>query len=106
MTLPERIVGQLAERADLAYPFEACGLLVGTRDQVVDVYWAANHLAAIDRFEMDPQAILDAERSARRRGLRLVGFWHSHPDAPPEPSDADRTEPGAAIYTCSSGSIL
>ena len=90
MNLPGPILDRLADLADLIYPYEACGTLVGTAERVVDAYWAPNLHGSCERFEVDPQAIVDADRSARRRGLRLVGFWHSHPDAPAEPSSADR----------------
>jgi len=42
------------------------------------------------RFVLDPGAIVRAEREARGEGLELVGAWHSHPDAEPLPSRADR----------------
>ena len=34
--------------------------------------------------------ILRAEREARKLGLDILGFYHSHPDAPARPSDFDR----------------
>jgi proteasome lid subunit RPN8/RPN11 len=38
---------------------------------------------------MDPADIQAADRSARARGLDVVGFWHSHPDHPARPSQLD-----------------
>ena len=90
MKLPEPILDRLGDLAELAYPFETCGTLIGSAGEVVDAFWAPNLEASCDRFRMDPQAIVDAERDARRRRLRLVGFWHSHPDARAELSLADR----------------
>lgn len=80
-----------------AYPHEACGLLVG-RPRVsggwsVSEVRRARNLEAErtnDRYVLDPEAFLAADRDARAAGLEVVGFWHSHPDSPAVPSDTDR----------------
>lgn len=86
---------RIREWAEADYPVEACGLLIGKR--VGDEVWvrsvreAANleNDRAATRYELDPQAFLAADRDARQMGFDVVGFWHSHPDAPPAPSDTD-----------------
>lgn len=42
------------------------------------------------RFSVSPQDYLAMEDEADARGLRLLGFWHSHPDHPARPSETDR----------------
>lgn len=42
------------------------------------------------RFTVSPQDYLAMEDEADARGLRLLGFWHSHPDHPARPSETDR----------------
>ncbi|MGP8161333.1 MAG: M67 family metallopeptidase [Candidatus Dormibacteria bacterium] len=84
--------------AEAAYPHEGCGVLIGGHDaDTVRVQEATSgrnlwteRLA--DRYDLDPADILAADRSARARGLDVVGFWHSHPDHPARPSqfDSDR----------------
>ena len=82
--------------AALAAPEEVCGLLLGQedRDGAVKVTLArAAANVALDktrRFEIDPQALIDAHRAERRDGPRLLGYFHSHPAGPPEPSATDR----------------
>jgi len=44
------------------------------------------------RFQIDPGDHIDGRRAARARGLDVVGFYHSHPSSPPEPSARDRAE--------------
>lgn len=80
-----------------AYPHEACGLLIGRSREdggwsVVEVRRARNLEAerASDRYVLDPEAFLAADRDARAAGLEVVGFWHSHPDSPAVPSETDR----------------
>jgi proteasome lid subunit RPN8/RPN11 len=43
-----------------------------------------------NRFLIDPEDMLRVERDARKRGLDVVGFYHSHPDHPARPSRYDR----------------
>jgi proteasome lid subunit RPN8/RPN11 len=47
---------------------------------------------ARDRFDLDPADHLAAEELARAVGLEVVGVWHSHPDHPAVPSEADRAQ--------------
>ncbi len=42
------------------------------------------------RYLIAPEQFLAADRSARAAGLEVLGFFHSHPDHPPEPSHFDR----------------
>ncbi len=78
------------------YPREACGLLIGRRDgecgEVLEVRVGTNleRDRARDRFELDPADLLDGLRDARLAGLEVLGVWHSHPDRPARPSEADR----------------
>ena len=41
------------------------------------------------RFRVDDRDYLAAERQASAAGLSLLGFYHSHPDHPAEPSQYD-----------------
>lgn len=74
-----------------ANPRECCGLLFGT-DAAVTAHRPADnvHPSPLRHFEIDPQALIDAHRAMRRGGPRLVGYYHSHPGGPPEPSPTDR----------------
>ena len=44
------------------------------------------------RFLIDPKDHIDARRRARAQGLDVVGFYHSHPHSPPDPSSSDEAE--------------
>jgi len=94
-----------------AYPHEGCGLLLGTGEgpsrRAVDTWAVPNEWTAEvaltdaedahslrDRFYIPAKAYLQADRSARSRGLDIVGCYHSHPDDRAQPSERDRV--GAA----------
>ena len=91
----ETALAEVRRLAAAAYPAEGCGVLVGTLGDggiAVDEVTSGRNLRedrAQDRYELDPGAIVAAERSARQRGRDIVGFWHSHPDHPARPSAFD-----------------
>lgn len=78
------------------YPHECCGFLVGKANSenvtVTRTVPAANTRedSPRNRFEIDPGELVKTDRAARAEGLGVVGFYHSHPDAPAEPSNYDR----------------
>lgn len=86
---------ELARLVEASYPFEACGVMIGRagseRVVVEDIFHARNLNVerARDRFLLDPQDFLAADRAARSRELDVVGIWHSHPDHPARPSITD-----------------
>ncbi len=95
--MPLSVRRSLEELVLEGYPHETCGLLIGRQNaQQVEVEQvvAARNLnteRAHDRYEIDPEDFLCADRNARAEGLEIVGVWHSHPDHPARPSETDRT---------------
>ena len=74
-----------------AHPQEACGLLLGSGNQITRFCQTANvHPAPETHFEIDPQALIDAHREAREGGPQVLGYFHSHPVGPARPSATDR----------------
>jgi len=61
----------------------------------------ANHEASSPRtrFAVSPLEYLDVEDRAEARGLKLLGFWHSHPDHPARPSPTDRAYAWPGLLT-------
>lgn len=79
----------LREHARLAWPQEACGLLAAGTDGVQRYLPMANTASAQSRYEIDPMEFARRERELREAGLRVCGFFHSHPHGPARPSEAD-----------------
>lgn len=88
------IEGVLAHAREAA-PRECCGLLVGRPGEICEAVRTAN-LAddPVRRFVVDPRDHIAGRRAARDRGLSVVGFYHSHPKTPAEPSLTDVAEAG------------
>jgi proteasome lid subunit RPN8/RPN11 len=81
--------------AAAAYPQECCGALVGVADgrsRFVTAAWPLPNVSVEDRqhrFTIGPGDYVSVERRAQNEGLTLLGFYHSHPDAPAVPSEYD-----------------
>lgn len=81
------------------YPHECCGALLG---QVMgnDVRWVEEVVPVANeqeenrerRFLITPEQMMALERRAREKGLKVLGFYHSHPDHPARPSEYDREQ--------------
>ncbi|MFW6383950.1 MAG: Mov34/MPN/PAD-1 family protein [Halodesulfurarchaeum sp.] len=80
--------------ARAAAPAEACGLL-GGRDAdpaTVTVAIPTPNVAdrPRDRYVVDPEALVAGHDALEADGQALLGFYHSHPRGPAEPSAIDR----------------
>jgi proteasome lid subunit RPN8/RPN11 len=85
----ERILAEAHE----GFPDEACGLLLGHGTRIEQALPARNvHPTPRTRFEIDPQALVDAHRAARQGGPEVLGYYHSHPAGPAGPSATDREQ--------------
>ncbi|MCL2197217.1 MAG: M67 family metallopeptidase [Treponema sp.] len=81
-----------------AYPNECCGILIGEIDDngVKTVKYteairnAREYKEQYHRFLITPEDMMQAEQTARKRKLDVIGFYHSHPDHPAMPSDYDK----------------
>ena len=83
--------------AEADYPHECGGLLLGQLDaennkSVVETLPMENTAAEEtrhDRVLIDPHALMKADRAARKKGLDVIGYYHSHPDDEAVPSQFD-----------------
>jgi proteasome lid subunit RPN8/RPN11 len=57
-----------------------------------DAVPARNASAQPTRYLVEPEDHFRILRDARRRGIEIVGAYHSHAITPPVPSDTDRAE--------------
>lgn len=96
MVIPGRLMKQIAQAAEHAYPEECCGLLIGHGDDTAGI--AVTGVAASrnvaeghrrDSFEVDPKLRFDVMRELNGGPDRIVGHYHSHPDHTAQPSARD-----------------
>ena len=85
-------LASIVAQARAARPLECCGLLIGKAPAIIEAVPTTNIASDPNRFVVDPQDHIDRRREARRRGLDVLGFYHSHPHTPAVPSARDRAE--------------
>ncbi|MBU6390831.1 MAG: M67 family metallopeptidase [Planctomycetota bacterium] len=86
-----------------SYPLECCGLLIGANTSEKKVFevrptknW--NVERAHDRYVIDSKEFNKIDKETRKKGLQIIGIYHSHPDHPAMPSAYD-TEHAWAGYS-------
>ena len=99
------ILDAIRAHGQATYPEECCGFLLGhvtaEGNRVVSAWRVENQHAdnRTRRYTITPQDYHAADRAARRQGLDVVGFYHSHPDHPARPSATDLAEATFPGYT-------
>ena len=96
LKISDALVRRIRAHGVETYPHECCGALLG-RDaedsrEVLDLLPLANQRddSPRNRFEITSSDVQTAEKTAREKGIELIGWYHSHPDAPARPSEFDR----------------
>lgn len=93
--LTPSVIAAIREHAAAAYPNECCGALIGSEAgglvEVVDVRQLRNLTdeGPRRRFRVSAEDYRLSEDYARHAGADLLGFYHSHPDHPAQPSQYD-----------------
>src|SRR6476646_4865154 len=104
--LTEDVHKAITAHGERGYPNEICGILLGQdadgRRVVRATMPIENSFEADEqyhRFLITPQAMLRAEREARRQRLDVVGVYHSHPNEAAQPSAYDRDHAAWATWS-------
>ena len=98
LRLPQAVYDQVRAHGQQTYPHECCGALLGLPTpggwQVHSAIAAGNTRtdSAHNRYHIAPLELVRIEREARRQGLDIAGFYHSHPDNPAQWSNTDFAE--------------
>ena len=97
LKLTSEIEKKIRQAGAAAYPNECCGILFGSEEEgghtvktLKPIDNARESGEQYHRFLITAEDMMEAELEARKLGLEIVGFYHSHPDHPARPSDYDR----------------
>ena len=99
------VLSAIAAGAAAAYPNEGCGALLGLAPGGLRSISATLPVPNTEtgtprmRFEVAPRDYMAVEDEADRRGLALLGFWHSHPDDTAQASTTDRAYAWEGLLT-------
>lgn len=91
VSLSDGVVAAIRDHGRETYPNECCGALIGSDGHVMEAYSLPNTTeeGPRRRFLVRPADYRAAEARATERGASLLGFYHSHPDHPAQPSQYD-----------------
>jgi proteasome lid subunit RPN8/RPN11 len=113
LRVPRRVYEELRAHGEETYPHECCGALLGRPisgqpipgqtilGQTSAEGWLVHSAvragntrtdSAHNRYQIAPAELVRIEREARRQGLEIAGFYHSHPDHPAQWSPTDFAE--------------
>jgi proteasome lid subunit RPN8/RPN11 len=93
LAISKELLDQIHTHGEKAYPEEGAGFLIGDQSKVETILPLENARedgARHNRFLITPEDYLNAELTADRLGLSLIGVFHSHPDHPNRPSEYDQ----------------
>jgi proteasome lid subunit RPN8/RPN11 len=95
LILTQAQLDDMRAHGESTYPEECIGILGGVVEnhkRVVEVrrYENARTDSRHNRSLISPQDFLKLDREYRKSGLKMVAFYHSHPDHPAKPSEFDR----------------
>lgn len=99
------VLNEIRAHGRATYPEECCGFLLGEQQPDGNVVTAVRPVenrhgeGRERRYTIAPSDYHEADRAARRQGLDVVGFYHSHPDHPAAPSATDLAEATFPGYT-------
>ena len=129
LSWPDSVLGPLKAWAEKCYPYEGCGILLGTfepgnkkrvhrfaplsnllhdrekiqTDAVLGIAseTLGERVESQGQFEfvMDPGEFNKAALAAEKEGLDVVGVLHTHPDHPAKPSPTDAAQPMLAGWS-------
>jgi proteasome lid subunit RPN8/RPN11 len=96
LRLPRAVFEDLRAHGEETYPCECCGALLGKPEatgwRIECLVRAVNARVDFARYEIAPAELVRIAHQARRQGLEIAGFYHSHPDHPAQWSATDFAE--------------
>ncbi len=89
-------VEEIKKIAQKTYPHECCGVMVGSVENgvktVTQLIPAENQRtdSPANRYLITPDLLNELEKKLKGTDRAIVGFFHSHPDVPAQPSTYDQ----------------
>lgn len=89
-------IEEIKQIAQKTYPHECCGVMVGSIENgvktVTELIPAENQRtdSPANRYLITPDLLNELEKKLKGTDRAIVGFFHSHPDVPAQPSNYDQ----------------
>ena len=83
----KKILSQYSENQK---PNEACAILFGKNNQVLDIFLAENIDESPINFTISNEQLLEGYKIAEDKKMDVIGIFHSHPNSDAFPSKTDK----------------
>ncbi len=80
----------LAQYSENQKPNEACAILFGKEDEVLDIFLTDNIEESAVNFTISNEQLIEAYKIAEDQNVEIVGIFHSHPNSDAFPSNTDK----------------
>ncbi len=96
LILDQKTISEIQRNGEEAYPDEGAGLIFGkdvsgnrTAIEIYPLKNSKNEDSRHNRYLITAKDMLLGETEAEKKGLDVIGIFHSHPDHPAKPSQFD-----------------
>ena len=80
----------LAQYSENQKPNEACAILFGKDDQVLDIFLTENIEESPLNFTISNEQLIEGYNIAEQKKMEVIGIFHSHPNSDAFPSNTDK----------------
>ena len=80
----------LAQYSENQKPNEACAILFGKEEEVLDIFLTDNIEESPINFTISNEQLIEAYKIAEDQNVEIVGIFHSHPNSEAFPSNTDK----------------
>lgn len=80
----------LAQYSENQKPNEACAILFGKEDEVLDIFFTDNIEESPINFTISNEQLIEAYKIAEDQNVEIIGIFHSHPNSDAFPSNTDK----------------
>ena len=83
----KKILSQYSENQK---PNEACAILFGKNNEVLDIFLTENIEKSPLNFTISNEQLIEAYKIAEDKKIEVIGIFHSHPNSEAWPSNTDK----------------
>ncbi len=80
----------LAQYSENQKPNEACAILFGKDNQVLDIFLTENIEKSPLNFTISNEQLIEGYKIAEDKKMDVIGIFHSHPNSDAFPSNTDK----------------
>ena len=89
LEIPSHFYNEIISHSKEEAPNECCGILVGTNNEIEDLFRATNSEHSPYRYNVDPADLFRIHRTCEENNWDFIAIYHSHTHTEAYPSPTD-----------------